>query len=473
MPDFSSISRLGGVNGVQYNANAAAGNYEKENANFLKLFSGEVLTVFNRETIFKDLTLKRSISSGKSASFPITGRFSSRYHRPGDWITGQGNKGQIGEKIITIDDLLIADVSLYNLDEAKLHWDVRSIYSKELGRALSRAYDQRLVRTLLAASESDGRVDDWDSKTFAVTSAPADVTVASISGNNITMSGQMANFATFAAGTVMYGEDSGAYGVITTTATNASPSVIVINPIGAIGTGSDSTFKVGERVFVLSKLPGGTSYTGIDLNAAANRNARGDLIVENLYKACQALDEKDAPRDGRTVVLSPGAYYDVINSDRAINTDWNSGGGENGSFKSNKVLSVAGFDVRVSNHLGVNSYTSGQTYAGISNQTATNRGERPNYINGKDGSDGTTAAGYNDYWQDEQGNTSAAANLFGLCFTKEAVGTVALKDLSMQMTGSEYKAMTQSTMMVASYAVGHGILRPDCCVSLLHDGNPY
>ena len=471
MPDFSSISRLGGINGVQYNAGSAAGNYEKENANFLKIFSGEVLTVFNRETIFKDLTQKRTISSGKSASFPITGRFSSRYHRPGDWITGQGNKGMIGEKIITIDDLLIADASIYDLDEAKLHWDVRSIYSKELGRALSRAYDQRLVRTLLTATESDGRVDDWDNKTYAVTSAPADVTVASISGNNITMSGQMANYATFAAGVNVYGEDSGAYGVITTTATNASPSVIVINPIGAVGTGSNAAFKVGERLFVLSKLPGGTSYTGIDLNGAANRNARGDLIVENLYKACQALDEKDAPKDGRIVVLSPGAYYDVINSDRAINTDWNAGGGENGSFKSNRVLSVAGFTVKTSNNLGSASY--GNSYSGTAAQSATTRGERPNYINGIDGSDGTAAAGTNDYWQDEQGNTSTLTNLFGLCFTKEAVGTVALKDLNMQMTGSEYKAMTQSTMMVASYAVGHGILRPDCAVSLLHDGNPW
>ncbi len=38
MPDFSSISRLGGINGVQYNAGSAAGNFEKENANFLKIF---------------------------------------------------------------------------------------------------------------------------------------------------------------------------------------------------------------------------------------------------------------------------------------------------------------------------------------------------------------------------------------------------------------------------------------------------
>jgi len=147
-------------------------------------------------------------------------------------------------------------------------------------------------------------------------------------------------------------------------------------------------------------------------------------------------------------------YYDVLSSDRAINVDFNGGDARNGSIADNRVASVAGFRLMTSNHLGINSYTSNQTYAGLSNQAATARGERPNYVNGRDGSDGQAAAGYNDYWQDEQGNTSSIANCFGLCFTKEAVGTVALKDVSMQMTGAEYKAMTQSTMMVASYAVG-------------------
>jgi len=471
MPDLNaSLSRLGGLNGVQYNAGSASGNYEAENANFLKIFSGEVLTTFNRETIFKDLTMKRSISSGKSASFPITGRFSSRYHRPGDFITGQGNKGMIGEKIITIDDLLIADASIYDLDEAKLHWDVRSIYSTELGRALGRAYDQRLARTLLAATESDGRVKDWDSKRFQLNGG----TYASVSTNTITLSAnfQTAELTYWAVGEVVYGENSGSYGVITTAPTNGA-ATFVINPIGAIGTGTDAGFQVGERLFVLNSMPGGTSFTGIDLNGAASRTARGNLIVENLFKACQALDEKDAPKDGRVSVLSPGAYYDVLSSDRAINTDWNGADGRNGTIAGNQVLSVAGFRLLTSNHLGINSYTNGQTYVGQANQSAVTRGERPNYINGKDGSNGSAAAGTYDYYQDEQGNTSSIANCFGLCFTKEAVGTVSLKDVSMQMTGSEYKAMTQSTMMVASYAVGHGILRPECAVSLLSDGNPY
>ena len=163
----------------------------------------------------------------------------------------------------------------------------------------------------------------------------------------------------------------------------------------------------------------------------------------------------------------------MLASDRAISVDFNGNDGRNGSFAENRVASAAGFKLITSNHLGVNAYTNGQTYSGVANQTATTRGERNNYINGRDGSDGRVQNGTNDYFEDEQGNDGSIANCFGLCFTKEAVGTVSLKDVSMQMTGSEYKAMTQSTMMVASYAVGHGVLRPECSVSLLHDGNPY
>jgi hypothetical protein len=313
-------------------------------------------------------------------------------------------------------------------------------------------------------------VKDWDSKRFQLNGG----TFVSAASNVVTLSAnfQTAELGFFAVGEVIYGETSGAYGVITTAPTNGA-ATFGINPLGAIGTGTNAAFTVGERLFVLNALPGGTSFSGIDLNGAASRTARGNLIVENLFKACQVLDEKDAPKDGRVTVLSPGAYYDILNSDRAIITDYNGGDGRNGTLAGNQVLSVAGFRLVTSNHLGINSYTSGQSYVGLGNQSAVTRGERPNYVNGRDGSDGQAASGTVDYFQDEQGNTSSIANCFGLCFTKEAVGTVSLKDVSMQMTGAEYKAMTQSTMMVASYAVGHGVLRPECCVSLLHDGAPY
>jgi hypothetical protein len=43
----------------------------------------------------------------------------------------------VSERVITIDDLLLASVFIALIDEAKNHYDFRSIYSKEVGRALA------------------------------------------------------------------------------------------------------------------------------------------------------------------------------------------------------------------------------------------------------------------------------------------------------------------------------------------------
>ena len=66
-----TLSRLGAINGV-------AGTYDQANALFLRVFSGEVLTAFRRACVFRDLTLEKTITSGRSAQFPILGRALSR-----------------------------------------------------------------------------------------------------------------------------------------------------------------------------------------------------------------------------------------------------------------------------------------------------------------------------------------------------------------------------------------------------------
>jgi hypothetical protein len=40
---------------------------------FLKVFAGEVLTAFNRDSAFRPRHMVRTIASGKSAQFPVTG----------------------------------------------------------------------------------------------------------------------------------------------------------------------------------------------------------------------------------------------------------------------------------------------------------------------------------------------------------------------------------------------------------------
>jgi hypothetical protein len=110
---------------------------------FLKVFSGEVLSSFNANTVMADKTRVRSITSGKSASFPAIGRITASYHTPGAEITGK--TVEHGEKIVTIDDLLISDSFIANIDEAKNHYEVRSEYSTQMGQALAQTFDRNLL----------------------------------------------------------------------------------------------------------------------------------------------------------------------------------------------------------------------------------------------------------------------------------------------------------------------------------------
>ena len=147
--DALDLSRLGQIN-------ATGGSWANDNALFLKVFSGEVLTSFKRNCVFGDTTMKRTISSGRSAQFPVTGRFTADYVTPGNFIDGQGSMAQ-NEVVIRIDDYLTAAADIFDLDEAKSHFDQRSIYSTELGEALARAYDKRIARLLaIGARTSTG-----------------------------------------------------------------------------------------------------------------------------------------------------------------------------------------------------------------------------------------------------------------------------------------------------------------------------
>jgi len=122
----------------------------RDDALFLKVFAGEVITSFDRASKTAGADMVRSISNGKSASFPVLGRVGASYHAVGTEITGSDVNSN--EKVITINDLLISSVFVSNIEEAKNHWDVRSAYSTEMGRALSFQKDKHILQTIGQAS---------------------------------------------------------------------------------------------------------------------------------------------------------------------------------------------------------------------------------------------------------------------------------------------------------------------------------
>ena len=116
---------------------------------YLKLFSGEMFKGFQRNTIARDLVMKRTLKNGKSLQFIYTGRTKSEFHTPGNSILGDSNNAPpVAEKTITVDDLLISSAFVYDLDETLSHYDLRSEISRKIGYALAEKYDRLIFRAI-------------------------------------------------------------------------------------------------------------------------------------------------------------------------------------------------------------------------------------------------------------------------------------------------------------------------------------
>ena len=311
---------------------------------FLKVFSGEILTTFEETNIMKDLHRVRTIQNGKSAQFPATGIATAKYHTAGENIADSANSYlsaiKHAEKTISIDDVLVSSTFIANIDELKNHYDIRSIYAKELGKALAKRFDIATMKTLAAAARSS----------------------TTISGGN--------------GGTIIGSSSS----VFSSTATAAE-------------------------------------------------------IIDALYLMAENLDTKDAPDEGRFALLTPSMYYTLLTSDNvAVNRDT----GGVGNVATGNIAQVAGIGLFKSNHLVDVSVVDGSQDQDDDNAS--------NNVFG-------TADGYN-------ADLSAVKILGG---TSDAIGTVKLLDLA---TESEYQIERQGTLFVAKYAMGHGVLRPECAVEI-------
>ncbi|ATS93388.1 major capsid protein [Ralstonia phage vRsoP-WF2] len=163
---------------------------------------------------------------------------------------------------------------------------------------------------------------------------------------------------------------------------------------------------------------GGSVIT--DAAAGTDSNA----LVADIFSAAQKLDEKDVPADGRVCFLLPAQYYALAQNTKILNKDW----GGAGVYADGKVLRVAGVEIVKTNHLPNTNIASGSTAAGTGDK----------YI----------------------GNFTTTV---GVVTQKSALGTVKLMDLAME---SEYQIQRQGTLMVAKYAMGHGVLAPQAAVEI-------
>jgi hypothetical protein len=147
-------------------------------ANFQDILLGEVITAYEQKVTLAPLTRQRMITHGKSATFDAVFTAAVEYFTAGNEITG----GEIAhaQVNIAIDDMIIAPVRIFNLDEAMNHYDVRGPYSTELARAQAVAMDKNIARNLVRAARASAlfsgdtagqSVTDADGRTSATSLA--------------------------------------------------------------------------------------------------------------------------------------------------------------------------------------------------------------------------------------------------------------------------------------------------------------
>jgi hypothetical protein len=148
----------------------------------------------------------------------------------------------------------------------------------------------------------------------------------------------------------------------------------------------------------------------------------GEALYNMLFDAQQAMDEKDVPMEDRYVALKPAQFKLLARYTKIHDERW----GGTGTIADGDLTRIAGFQVLKTNHLPTTNISA----------------ESP--------------APNNTYSGD-------FSNTLGVCWQKEAIGTVKLRDVVME---SEYQVSRQGTLMVAKVICGHGILRPECAVEM-------
>lgn len=306
---------------------------------FLKVFSGEVLTAYTQKTVTMGRHLVRQIQHGKSASFPVTGRASAFYLDAGESLDDKRKEIKNTERIINIDGLLTSNVIITDIEDAMNHFEVGSVYSKELGNALAKAIDGAVFAEVANACNLDGAKDE-----------------------NIE------------------------------------------------GLGKPVLLDLGTQ----------STFTG------KPATERGKEIVAKLAEAQAKFDANSVPEDERYFFCTPETYAAIMLSGSSYLANFSS----ISNLETGTLTKLCGFEIVKTINLeagGGSTSTSGSTQK----HAFPTNGDSRKVVKGK---------------------------VAGLFFHRDAVGTVQLKQMSIEHAR---RAEYQADMIVARYSMGHGWLRPE------------
>tara|TARA_R100001082_G_scaffold94461_2_gene61421 strand:- start:2046 stop:3032 length:987 start_codon:yes stop_codon:yes gene_type:complete len=169
---------------------------------------------------------------------------------------------------------------------------------------------------------------------------------------------------------------------------------------------------------------------GFEVSIGAGNQLNAQKIVDGFFEAASVLDERSAPQEGRSAVLSPRQYHSLVSSvdTNILNRDLGNSQGDLNSGKG--LVSIAGIRIYKSNNL---------PFMAAYNSAVT--GEN------------------NDY-------ADANATNCGLIFHREAAGVVEAIAPSIETTSGDFHVQYQGDLIVGKLACGVGSLRTSVAGSL-------
>ena len=376
---------------------------------YLKLYAGEVMSAFQTRNIMMNYCRVRSIKKGKSAQFIITGKYrAAEYHTPGNEIMPDVVSKNL-ERVVSVDDLLIAAQFIPNIDEAMQHFDIRSVYTQESGYALAKAADQNILRMAVKAALSTNQqrasklIQDYDPLASTVFT-DEDFT------SNVTYAANLAN--SKKAGYFMEG-------IIEAKRILESAGAPLEDLVCVMAT--DQFYSLFKTVINSEAITALTMF---------NRDVGGGGSVKDLdLPVIAGIPVVRTPHLGSMGHGAAAAWTGSL---------WNT---------ANPAVSTGQAPLASSVGSGrATQYNLPVAYSGVVNDGSNN--------GAAGGLDGTSAV--------DLENESLTVR--ALVMHKDAVATVKLMDLSVE---SEYQIQRQGTLIVSRYAMGHNVLRPAMAVALM------
>lgn len=127
---------------------------------FKDQFIPELLTQFDTKRVARNYVRHKTITKGKSASFPILGKTGAKYYTVGDAPLLGNQTIAHNEITINLDPYLVSDILIHDLDEKMQEYDDRAEIVTEMARALANTEDKQILQVGVLAARAAAKIKD-------------------------------------------------------------------------------------------------------------------------------------------------------------------------------------------------------------------------------------------------------------------------------------------------------------------------